>query len=317
MQVDNEEPNSEPAKPILERIAFGWWNTSLSPVGKDRSDENHKEIARTVVTSLMDDLGIDCLGLGEVTNADLSSMLAACKSDSLRIHEGTLKDGNLQFDTGVIYNQSRLAVANFRSKTSRHGGRRLKISNRIDFVSLYDGLPIHVFVSHWPSRSINEENILSRKTVAGRIKDQLDEISEITPNAAMVVMGDFNDEPFDESISWHLLATRDRNLAQTKSGYLYNPFWRQLGESEPYGRLLQRGGTAGTCFYKGTTETHWRTFDQILFSAAFLGKSEWHLNEDETRVIRSELLIRMVENEKVNFDHLPVFSVVERISRQP
>ena len=307
-----EDVESLPGAPFAERMVFGWWNTSLSPVGDDRSDEKHKEIARAIVKSLIDDLKVDCLGLGEVTNKNLSMLRASCGTDTISVYEGTLKEGRLQFDTGLIYNSARLGITDSFSTMSKHGGRSIKIANQIDFVSLSDGSPLHVFVSHWPSRSTNEENILSRKTIAGRLKEQIDTLDEQAPNAAVIVMGDFNDEPFDESISWHLLATRDRHLARTKGGYLYNPFWRKLGESHPYAHSTTVGGTAGTCFYKGTTDTRWRTFDQIFFSSAFLGKSKWHLKEEETTILRTEFLIDLIQNNNVHFDHLPILSVIER-----
>src|SRR2546423_6612135 len=88
----------------VERMVFGWWNTSLSPIGKERADDDHQQIANGVVKSLIDELNVDCLALGEVTNTDLSSMIAACETTSLGVYEGTLKEGRLQFDTGIIYN---------------------------------------------------------------------------------------------------------------------------------------------------------------------------------------------------------------------
>jgi endonuclease/exonuclease/phosphatase family metal-dependent hydrolase len=299
----------------LDRLVFGWWNTSLSPIGKARADDNHKEIASAIVASLIDELKVDCLALGEVTNADLSLMARTCKTTSIGIFEGTLREGRLQFDTGVLYNSARLSIADSLSTTSTHGVRNYKIANRIDFIAP-DGLRIHVFVSHWPSRATSEETSLSRKTIAGRLRDQLRDVTDASPDPAIIVMGDFNDEPFDESLSWHLLATRDRHLVQTKKGYLYNPFWRKLGQSRPYARSLLNGGPAGTCFYKTATETRWRTFDQILFSSAFFGKSMWHLREEETIVLTTEFLIELINNDEVYFDHFPVLAAVERFGEE-
>ena len=65
-----EESESSPGSVSLERMVFGWWNTSLSPLGKDRADDNHKQLASSVIRSLIDDLKVDCLALGEVTNTD-------------------------------------------------------------------------------------------------------------------------------------------------------------------------------------------------------------------------------------------------------
>lgn len=311
-----KESEALPENEAIDSLAFGWWNTSLSPVGKNRSDEHHKSIAINIVKSLINELRIDCLALGEITNDDLTLMVNACDSETLSTYEGTLKTGRLQFDTGIIYNNSRFLLSDSTSFTNSHGTRNYKVANRVDFVSQSDGVPIHVFVSHWPSRTSSEENLLSRKTIASRLKEQLDILSANCSNPAVIVMGDFNDEPFDESLSWHLLATRDRHLAKTKDGYLYNPFWRHLGESQPHSRFLSKTDSAGSCFYRSSSETRWRTFDQMLFSSALLGKSPWHLNESKTMILRTEFLINLIQNDGVHFDHLPIISVIEKFKPQ-
>jgi len=302
------------ADQIVEQLTFGWWNTSLSPTGKKRADAEHQQIASSVVKMLIDDFKVDCLGLGEVTSDDLEFLRASCGSKSISTFDGTLKEGRLQFDTGMLYNRDRLTVVDFKSMTSGNGIRRFKVANRVDLVCASDSSAIHVFIAHWPRRGVPAENDLIRKTIAQLLKAENHAIEKSLPDAAFIVLGDFNDEPFDESIAWHLLATRDRNLAKTEKGYLYNPFWRQLGESASYSIANQKHGVAGTCFYKGQTDTRWRTFDQILFSPAFLGNGRWHLNENETTILELVDLVQLVQNDKVDFDHLPVLSVIERVS---
>ena len=298
---------------LLERMTFGWWNTSLSPLGKERADQKHKEIAGDVVKSLINDLKIDCLALGEITNNDLLSLKDACASKKLAIYDGTLREGKLQFDTGIIYDPERLRIVGEKSITSVHGGRNSKIANRIELVSTSDNSLFHLFVSHWPSRGTSEETVLRRETIASRLKDQITAIEERSKDPAIILLGDFNDEPFDKSLSWNLLATRDRHLAQTRKGFLYNPFWRRLGEFEPHVFASAKCGAAGTYFYKNGTATRWHTFDQILFSSAFLGTGEWHLNERDTMILQTEFLVDLVQNEAALFDHLPILSVIERI----
>jgi hypothetical protein len=291
----------------MERMVFGWWNTSLSPVGVDRADDNHREIAGKIVKWLIDGLKIDCLALGEVTDSDLAFLKTYSDNPSSTTYNGTLKEGRLQFDTGVIYDARRLTVSDEKSIIISHGGQKSKLANRIDFVSIPDNSLLHIFVSHWPSRVFTEENKRRRTTLAMRLKDQIESIRDSAPNASIILMGDFNDEPFDESLSYHLLATRDRHLAKSKKGFLYNPFWRQIGESEPHFLGNTKIGSAGSCFHKnGGNETRWRTFDQILFSPAFLGGGDWYLNEQNTMILRTETLIELVQNNTVFFDHLPI-----------
>jgi len=305
-----ELPTSKTENVLMERIVFGWWNTSLSPVGIERADEAHKIIAGDIVKWLINDLNVDCLALGEITADNLSFLREYSNNKSFSSYDGTLKDGKLQFDTGVIYNSERLSIADEQSVTSIHAGRKLKVANRIDFISAPDAVVFHIFVSHWPSRG-QDENILSRETVAERLNDQVKAIYEKSPNPSIILLGDYNDDPFDKSLSWHLPATRDRQLAIRKRLF-YNPFWRQLGESEPHSFSNIKKSGAGSYFYRSGTMTQWHTFDQILFSSAFLGGSDWHLKEDETVILGTEYLIELVKNAAVHFDHLPILSVIER-----
>jgi endonuclease/exonuclease/phosphatase family metal-dependent hydrolase len=311
MLVARTEGLEPRASEAVERVTFGWWNSSLSPVGKDRSDDEHRVISAGIVSLLIDAMKVDCLGLAEVTSNDLVRLTRACATQSLSIFDGTLKSGRLQFDTGVIYNSERLTLVDYKSIVSSHGDRNLKIANRLDFTVNSDEMPLHVFVCHWPSRASREETILTRRTVAWRLKEQIEELSELAPGAPMIVMGDFNDEPFDQSLAWNLLATRDRSLAMSKTGYLYNPFWRHLGESQPHSHVAVKRGPAGSCFYKGDATTQWRTFDQMLFSRAFIGGSEWHLKEEETSIVEIDPLVELVQS-KLFFDHLPITSVLEK-----
>jgi hypothetical protein len=300
MSIMPIESSASPTEHILvERMVFGWWNTSLSPVGRDRADDKHKTIAGNIIKWLINDLNVDCLALGEVTADDLKFLREYSDNKSFVSYDGTLKEGKLQFDTGVIYDLERLSIANKKSVTSTHAGRNLKVANRIDFVSASDAALFHIFVSHWPSRG-QDENILSRETVAERLNDQVKEIYEQSANASIILLGDYNDDPFDKSLSWHLPATRDRHLA-VKKRLFYNPFWRQLGESEPHTFSNTKRSAGGSYFYRSGTITRWHTFDQILFSSAFLGGSKWHLNEEDTMILRTEYLIELVQNSAVFF----------------
>ena len=57
-------------------------------------------------------------------------------------------------------------------------------------------------------------------------------IQEINGNdAAIIVMGDFNDEPFDRSISQYALSVRDRNkVVRGSNPHLYELMWPIMGQ---------------------------------------------------------------------------------------
>jgi hypothetical protein len=53
------------------RLTFAWWNTGLSPVGKQRYTDNQFTEALGVISILLEGLQVDFLGLGEITSDEL------------------------------------------------------------------------------------------------------------------------------------------------------------------------------------------------------------------------------------------------------
>ena len=128
----------------------------------------------------------------------------------------------------------------------------------------------------------------------------------------VVLLGDFNDEPFDRSLAEQVLATRDRGRARRGGCLLYNPFWRCLGEREPHVPGTVPRTYAGSYFHRRGASTQWRTFDQIIFSAPFLGDGGLRLDERHTAIVQTPPLIEMLTRRDSRFDHFPVVSAVER-----
>jgi len=132
-------------------------------------------------------------------------------------------------------------------------------------------------------------------------------------NARLIIMGDFNEEPFHECLENQLLASRDRALAAKSPLHLYNPFWRHLGESEPYAGGASRKSFAGTCFLRTGRATQWKTVDQIIVSSAFLSSGPWHLNEELTRIVYITPKAMREDGATGIFDHFPVIATIERL----
>lgn len=119
---------------------------------------------------------------------------------------------------------------------------------------------LHVFVNHWPSRRGGEyETQQKREMVAHALRIQIDSIFHTDVNAKIIVMGDFNDEPFSTSILKVLKALPIEE--KTKAQELYN-----LSSD-----FLQRCGS-GTLKFRGS----WSVFDQIIVSKALLTHTTLH-----------------------------------------
>jgi predicted extracellular nuclease len=108
---------------------------------------------------------------------------------------------------------------------------------------------LDVLVNHWPSRSGGEAASAPKRAIAAEtVRNLVSEIRSKRPNAAIIVMGDLNDDPVSTSVARVLGATGDKKRA--KGDHLYNP-WLSFYE-QGYGTLCHAD--------------HWNLFDQILLS---------------------------------------------------
>ncbi len=285
----------------------------MSPPRVRRAQEKEqKQVAVQVVQFLLRDLAVDCLALGEVSIKDLGRLCDQCALAHHDIFDGTKADG-LEFNTGVIYNGTRLINQGGVALIGDQGTGSLKVANKLEFFIPSSQSSVHVLVSHWPSRVLGI-NTPKREDLGVELRNAVDNIREVVVEPAIILLGDYNDEPFDASLAQRLLATRDRELARSSTNFLYNPFWRHLGESHPYASDKQTKSFGGTCFCDSDPRTHWRTIDQIMFSSSFLRPGGWQLNERETRILRLPPLDALVQDTAVKFDHFPVISVIERLN---
>ncbi len=263
---------------------------------------------------MLNKMQIDFLALGEITNRDVKAIMEKCELAEFDTEMDFVKNGRSRFDTCFFYRRDKLMLLATHPITSNKGNRTLKIAQRADFMIPGYGIPVHVFVSHWPSLLWCHENSADRHLLGVRLRDSIEDVSpEREKLANVILVGDYNDEPFDASLAEQLMATRDRELAKRKPHLLYNPFWRHLGFSKPYSPEMTDDSIGGTYFHKNGEITRWRTFDQIIFSSAFLGQTEWHLNEELTGVLNfEEYRAKIIDTNEI-FDHFPVFGVIEEV----
>ena len=113
----------------------------------------------------------------------------------------------------------------------------------------------YVIVNHWPSRSGGEKRSTPlRNAAADLTKSIVDSIQKIDSTAKIVIMGDLNDDPTNNSLIKHLQAKGDEKEVG-KQG-LFNPMYN-LFKKEGLGSLAYRD--------------NWNLFDQIIVSGALLG----------------------------------------------
>jgi hypothetical protein len=111
---------------------------------------------------------------------------------------------------------------------------------------------LHLFVNHWPSRWGGQEKTDHlRQQAATVLRAAVDSILLVSEGANMILMGDFNDEPENESLKNVLKANRLEEPADPSS--LYNLMYPMLDEGK------------GTLWYRD-----WDVFDQMIVTGSIL-----------------------------------------------
>ncbi|MEU4217319.1 endonuclease/exonuclease/phosphatase family protein [Actinoplanes sp. NPDC026623] len=194
----------------------------------------------SVIAQMNGATGPDLLGVCEVENRFVLDLLAAALHDRLPgrqygiVHADT--DDARGIDVAFLYDPSVLQVpaadAVFFHVVMRRNATREIV--QVNFQT-HLGRTWAVFGNHWPSRSGGQFESAGYRQIAGETLSYFHQrVLEIHgPEAAVLVMGDFNDEPFDTSLVTHALSTRQRQrVIEADTPRLWNLMWPVAGIPE-------------------------------------------------------------------------------------
>ncbi len=272
---------------------------------RERYEKKISDIAKVISSINPRDLP-EIVGLCEVENENVLEDLIAARG---------LSSGNYRaihyespdvrgIDCALLYRQEEFKVTNhsfFKVKFKSDPGYRTR---HILYVSgsTVSGGELHIFVNHWPSRNGGIElNKAKRKEVAGVLKEISDSVKSKYPDGHIIIMGDLNDEPEDESISDILGAM---------------PY---ICESEGLINLMAPEYKAGRGSYN--YQGDWAMLDHLIVSGNMLDEEGLYCKESQGYIFRKNWMEYTKENgEKIpdrtyggrNYyggisDHFPVF----------
>ncbi len=144
------------------------------------------------------------------------------------------------------------------------------------------GRTLHVLVNHWPSRGGGKDAVGYRhKTASVCVK----EVARILAAAKdgddpdILLLGDFNDDPYDAPVRDTLGAVRSKNavLNRNNKTLLYNAAWTFLGRSD-----------FGTYYYN--REWVWNVFDQAIMSRGLLKEAGFQFVSESLDVFAPDKL---------------------------
>ena len=219
---------------------------------------NMARVLSEMGTDKLPKIGCAAIGLAEVENAK-------CLEDLC--NQEPLKDKNFQFvhvegpdqrgvDCALLYNPALFSVCHVKLVPYIYRLPQDSLRATRGFLVVSGTMAdehVTIIVNHLPSRGATsfyrEQGGLQLKAV----KDSL--IAE-DPQVKLLIMGDMNDDPQDNSMAKCLGAKR--KIKDVGEGDLYNPWWDVLAS-----------GT-GTLMYNGV----WNLFDQIILSSSLLDRNK-------------------------------------------
>ena len=158
-------------------------------------------------------------------------------------------------DVVLLYNEAHFYPLEYNYYPLLSSNNQIERTREILYVTgILNGIDtLHIFVNHWPSRySGLLESKPARLAVARLLKSRINEVIKKYKFPKIIIVGDFNDNPNDESIRDVLLA---KNITTAiDQNELYNLSANWLNENR------------GTLKY----QSQWDVFDQIIVSGALL-----------------------------------------------
>lgn len=178
------------------------WNTA-------KYEKKLHNIAR-VIAALNDWKGPDLIGLGEVENRQVLEDLVF-KTYLNQLGYGIIhkeSPDNRGIDVALLYKKSRVKLLD----VNFYGIKGFERPTRdiLHAACVIEKDTVHYIVSHWPSRyGGRAETDIKRKIVGAQIRSVVDSLYQLDPGVKVIVTGDFNDGPDEESVTEGLGATAD------------------------------------------------------------------------------------------------------------
>ncbi len=153
-------------------------------------------------------------------------------------------------DVGLIYNPGRfIPVHAHKIPVTDKNDTGFHTRDILYVKGVLQGDTVHIFVNHWPSRYGGMMQTAGKRKLAAMVlKQTVDSVCNVNINANILVMGDLNDNPDDESVS--VLTSKNDECALVKL-----PWKTAYGLAE--GSLKHA--------------SQWAVFDQILVSKGLKG----------------------------------------------
>lgn len=324
--VENSPNRSEKLQRTLKKELPGWTENILA-----------KKIAQLtqIIAKIDNNRGPDILGICEVENRNVVDRLKDSLNNILSHHKYDVVHADTQdkrgIDVAFLYDTKKFEVEkdeNNNDLVFSHFVVKSEATRdilQINFITKNSDKKRRLVLigNHWPSRSGGQYESEPYRIVAGetlsyfhkRILEENDDEDDINNNnnsdTSVLVMGDFNDEPFDRSVVKHALAlSHPLKLKFSRDKpWLYNLMYPLVGEG------------IGTFYFNNFPNL----LDQFMVSKGIVSEKEFKIKEDSIQILKFQEMVKgrykvpikfgRPSNETLNIDgysdHFPISVILE------
>lgn len=243
--VDDPEKNDED---FLPTGSYGWDSTKYS-----NKLHNLSRVIDDLGTDVSPD-GVAVLGVSEIENRkvleDLVAMPDIADRDYQIVHYDSPDARGI--DVGLLYQEKYFKLTNSVSyRLTFEDAPDYFTRDQLVVTGLMDGEPVSIIVGHWPSRRGGQQASAPRRNQAAMLGRRIiDSLLTENPAAKIILMGDLNDDPINESVTTYIRARG--KLKKMESGDMYNTMYDHY-----------KAGN-GTLAWNDA----WNLFDQLIISEA-------------------------------------------------
>lgn len=216
------------------------------------------------------------LGVSEIENRRVLEDLVAQPSIKDRNYQIIHVDGpdRRGVDCALLYNPDYFTVTRYISYPLHTDDANFRTRDQLMVSGYLQGEKVHIIVNHWPSRYGGEEYSRPKRNAAAALtKSICDSLFRKDPKAKIIVMGDLNDDPFNDSCAKVLGAKKEK--AEVGGQELFNTLWK----------TLDRG--IGSLSYNN----QWNLFDQIIISGNLANADKSELSFWKAEIFNQSFLI--------------------------
>lgn len=267
--------------------------------------------------------------IGEAENLKgAPAIVGVCEVENMLVLEDLINHENLSdshykiihqdspdsrgIDVALLYRPDYFSPTNIKAQPvflyDPVSGERIYTRDHLLVSGKLSGIDVHIIVNHWPSRWGGDIRSQPLRLAAAQVcRHLIDSVFTVDSLANIIVMGDFNDNPDNLSITAYLKASGEK--ISLEDGQLYNCTYSVFSEG------------------KGTVKywSNWNLFDQIIISQTVLDSGN-DLQLIDTKIFSSEYLIQQDGKYKGYplrthggrkylagySDHLPSYIVLEK-----